>query len=166
MRGATVASVVALLVGALCPSCGYSTRRLTAFPGARTVAVEPFENRTYLRDLGVRLTHAVVNEVRARTSYAIGAPHSADLVVRGHFTAEQSVEGLDPDRNPIIQRLTGTLNVQVVRRSTGEVLRREVFTAVSEFLPSDRGESLEGRGTQEWIRRMALQVVQLFETPM
>ena len=141
-----LASLVALLIAG---GCGYSTRRLTAFPTARTVAVKPFTNTTYRRDLGLRLTQAVVEEIRKRTSHAVGSPETADLVVQGDFTANETVEGLDDLRNPIIQRLTGSLNVQIIERATGKVVRNQSFFASSEFLPSDQGDTLDGRGTDE-----------------
>lgn len=146
--------------------CGYSTRRLNAFPEARTVAVTPFTNQSYRRDLGVRLTRAVVDELRTRTSYAIGAPDTADLVVQGEFTADETVQGLDLDRVPIIQRLSGTLAVRIVERATGKVVAKNTFFVQSEFRPSDAGETLDARGSDEWTRRMAVQVVQLFDEPL
>ena len=162
MRRLGLVSLCALLLA----GCGYSSRRLTAFPDARTIAVVPFQNATYRRDLGVRLTRAVVDEVRTRTAYHIGAPESADIVLTGLFDANESVQGLDQDRVPIIQRLSGTLRVTITERSTNKVLKTQSFFAQAEFLPSDRGETLDARGTDEWTRRMAVQVVQMLEAPM
>ena len=168
MRSIGVLGLMSALVlgsGLLVSGCGYSTRRLEAFTRARTVAVSPFTNLTYLPYMGVRLTRAVVDELRARTNYGISSPEAADLVVRGDFSASETVMGLDLDRLPIVQRLSGNLTVEIVERASGRVVAKDTFWTQAEFQPSGEGETLSARGTEEWARRMAVQVAQLFEIP-
>ena len=81
--------------------CGYSSRRLTEVEGARTIAVSTFANAGYRRDLERRLTQAVLAALRSTTSYAIAAPESADLVISGRMSAEESVINLDENDNPV-----------------------------------------------------------------
>jgi hypothetical protein len=149
---------------ALAGACaGYSTQRLTDFPGARTVAVLPFENTGFRRDLALRLAQAVATEVRARTSLGMAAPASADLLVRGRARAEEVPVVLDEDGRVVQKRLEGWLDVEVVERATGRVLRQARLLANEDFRPGVDGESLEGSGTDEWARRIAVQVADLLE---
>lgn len=154
------AGVLALLIAC---GCSYSTKRLTDFPSARTVAVVPFENTGYYRDLELRLTQAVVTEIRARSSLALATPQTADLLVRGKMTAREWAIGLD-ERGAVIQkRLEGSLALEVVQRVGGRVLRRTTVSANQEFRPGVRGEGFDTTGTEEWTRRIAEQVVQMLE---
>lgn len=159
LRGAAALAALVLLA-----ACGYSTRRLADLPaGARTIAVRTFENQGFRRDLELRLTQAVVEEIRARSSYAIGSLAGADLVLSGVMTAEESVVTQDADRNAVQKRLGGTLDVVITDRRTGAVVKRYRASASTEFTPDLRGESLEGSATDEWARRIAERVVQGFE---
>jgi hypothetical protein len=129
------------------------------------VAVLTFENNGFRRDLELRLTQAVVREVRARTSYAVGSATSADVLVSGRIlSADESVVTLDAGDNAIQKRLGGSVEVTLTERRTGAVLKhyfvRNVFT---EFTPDRFGQSVEGSATDEWVRRAAERVVQGFE---
>jgi len=61
--------VLALTAGTGCS--GYSTSRLVAEPGVSSIAVMQFDNQTYRRDIEMRLTQIVAQEVRARTPWRI-----------------------------------------------------------------------------------------------
>lgn len=154
-------SVLALGSGA---GCGYSTRRLSDLPaGTRTLAVLTFENAGFRRDLELRLTQAVLDEVRARTPYAIGSQASADVLLSGRMTAEESVITLAADDSVLQQRLGGSVDVTLTDRRSGRVLRTYRVYANTEFTPGLRGQSLEGSATDEWTRRAAERVVQGLE---
>ncbi len=160
----TVAGLTALvLAAALVPGCSYSTKRLTDFPSARTIAVLPFENSGYYRDLDLRLTQAVVTEIRSRTSLALTSPERADLIIRGTMTAREWAIGLDNTGAVIQRRLEGWLTFSVVQRASGRVLRQTTVSANEEFRPGIQGEGLDTTGTDEWTRRIAEQVVQMLE---
>ena len=156
------AAIFALCVQAT-SGCGYSTRRLTDFPAAKTVGVLPFTNTGFRRDLELVLTQAVVREVRARTDFAIAHPSRADLVIRGATTAQESVTGLSPGDDVFQRRLVGTLDVEVVDRARDTVVRRARLVANEEFRPLLAGEGLETSAREEWARHLAEQVAQLLE---
>lgn len=156
-----LAATLALLAG-LC-ACGYSTRRLADLDGARTVAVSTFSNLGFRRDLELRLTQAVLAEVRARTTLAIDSPARADLVIGGDMQADEDVVTLDADNNPVQKRLYGSLRVTVTDRRSGRVVRSFTAKGQADFTPGRDGESLEGSATDEWVRRVAIAVVQGLE---
>jgi hypothetical protein len=153
----------ALLALAALAACSYSTKRLTDFPGARTIAVLPFENTGFRRDLELRLGQAVATEIRARTNLAFATPQTADLLLTGTASAEEYAIGLDENGQVIQKRLEGVLAVRVTERATGRVRREAFIRATEEFRPLIQGESLAGTGTDEWARRIAEQVVQELE---
>jgi hypothetical protein len=155
---------IALLACATIAACSYSTKRLTAFPSARTIAVVPFENTGFRRELEMRLSMAVANEIRARTSLAPGLPETADLVLTGSMGADEFAIGLDENGAVIQKRLQGWLRFEVRDRASGRVVRRGTVQAVEEFRPGTAGESLAGSATDEWVRRIAERVVQSLES--
>ncbi|MFM8978916.1 MAG: hypothetical protein ACKOSS_00400 [Planctomycetia bacterium] len=156
---------LALALALLCvlAACGYSTRRLADLDGARSVAVSTFSNLGFRRDLELRLTQAVIAEVRARTTLAIDSPGRADLVLSGRMQADEDVVTLDADNNPVQKRLYGSLLVTVTDRRSGRVVRTFTATGQAEFAPGRDGESLEGSASDEWVRRVAIAVVQGLE---
>lgn len=159
-----IAARLLLFVGALSPAaCGYTTTRLDAWPEARTVAVVPFENTGYRRDLELRLTQAVADEIRARTSLALTTPAAADLVVSGQVDASEQTVIQNLDRTAALQRLDGTLTVTVRERRTGRVLRQQDVSTYQEFRPGRLEERVDGRTTDAWVARVARRVVDLLE---
>jgi hypothetical protein len=152
------------LAALLLASCaGWSTQRLTDFPAARTIAVRPFDNLGFRRDLELRLTRAVTEEVRARTSLALTTPDKADLVLSGRMQAEETPVVLDENGQVIQKRLLGWLQVQVVERATGRVVRQRRVATHAEWLEGAPGQSLQGSATDEWVRRIAEKVAQTLE---
>lgn len=166
-RASRTLRLLALLAAAVLalgpPGCGYSTRRLADLEGARTVAVSTFDNLGFRRDLELRLVQAVIAELRARTTLAIDSPARADLVLSGRMTADEDVITLDEDDNPVQKRLAGSLEVTVTDRRSGRVVRSFVARGQAEFAPGRDGESLDGSATDEWVRRVAVAVVQGLE---
>lgn len=161
-RSSLLAAGLAALLA--CAGCSYSSRRLTDFPSARTIAVVPFENTGFRRDLELRLSMAVANEIRARTSLGLATPATADLLLTGRMSADEFAIGLDENGAVIQKRLEGWLQFEVRDRASGRVLRRATVQATEEFRPGTAGESLAGTGTEEWVRRVAERVVQGLES--
>lgn len=155
-----VALLVALL---LLAGCGYSSRRLTDFATARTIAVVPFSNTGFYRDMELELTRRVVQEVRARSSLAMTSIDSADLILRGGTGLFQTPVVLDKDGGIIQDRLEGWLDVTITERATGRVVRAARVRATADYRPGVYGESLPGSATQIWTRRIAEQIAQLLE---
>ncbi len=144
-------------------ACGYSTQRLDAFPSARTIAVIPFQSPGFRRDLDLRLTQAVVDEIRSRTSYGLGAATSADLILSGVMTADETVTLQRADRQIVQKRLQGALDVTITDRRSGRVLKTYRAYDTVTFTPGRQGETLEGSAYTDWVGRVALRVVQGLE---
>jgi hypothetical protein len=148
------------------PGCqGYSTAPLADVAGTRTLAVRPFVNAGFRRDLELRLTHAVLDEVRSRGAWAIAEPGRADLVLEGEVDAAEDAIGLDEARRPLQKRLRGTLRIVLRERATGRVVREAVVAENEEFRPGLDGASLEGSATDAWVRRIARRAVDSLEAP-
>lgn len=161
MRSLRTLAILACLTSS---ACGYSTQRLDAFPNARTIAVIPFQSDGYRRDLDLRLTQAVVTEIRGRTSYALGSPASADLLLSGTMQADEVVTVQRGDRRVVQKRLQGALNVTITDRRSGRVLKTYRAYDTATYTPGIQGESLEGSAYSEWVGRVALRVVQGLES--
>ena len=164
MRGRLALPLALVALVATASACGYSTQRLDAFPNARTIAVLPFTSPGFRRNLDLRLTEAVVDAVRARTSYGLGAPASADLLLSGVMTADEVVTLQASDRQVIEKRLQGALQVTIKDRRSGRVLKTYRAYDTVTFTPDRQGETLEGSAYQDWVERVALRVVQGLET--
>jgi hypothetical protein len=162
-RGVALAAALPLALA----SCGYSTKRLTRVEGVSTIAVAQFENDTYRRDLEFRLTQAVAQEVRARTSFRIASPASADAVLTGTIRSAETTMLLE-DRDthdPISQRFRWVVDARLVDRS-GRVLREWRAIDRSDYTEGRFGESLDASATDTLARLLAEQVVQGLERPI
>jgi hypothetical protein len=76
---------------ALCAGCaGYrvGTRSLH-YPQIRTVYVPIFESNSFRRNLGERLTEAVVRHIELKTSYKVVNDPLADSILRGKIVDER-----------------------------------------------------------------------------
>jgi hypothetical protein len=164
-RGAR--ATAACLVAAALASCAYSTKRLADVPGASTIAVLQFENQTFRRDYEFRLTRAVAEEVRARTSLRIGSPSSADVLLTGTITSVET-RALADDRNldPLVDRLRVYVVARLVERATGRCLRTWQVADEEEFARGRFGETLEGSAIDDSVRVLAQKVVQGLEPPI
>lgn len=159
-RTALLAATVLLAVGA----CGYSTARLDDLGGgARTIAVVPFENRGFRRDLELRLTERVLEQIRARTSYGMAWPASADYVMTGWMDASENVGLQREDRSVVQSQYRAHAHIVLTDRRSGRVVREYDVSAVTEFTPGKGGETLLGSATEEVLRRLAIRVVQGLE---
>ena len=160
-------SVKAALALSLVGGCGYSSQRLVSQPGVSSIAVLQFDNTTYRRDLEFRLTRAVAEEVRARTSWRIASPSTADALLRGTIrSADTHLLAEDKNDNPVVQRYRVTVDVELVERATGRVLRRYATVERQEFTPNRYGESLEGSATDTITTSLAEDIVQGLEKPI
>lgn len=162
-RTRTACAVGILGVALLLASCGYSTARLEALGGGRTIAVRPFENRTFRRDLEMRLAGQVLTELRARTSYGIAMPDSADYVIDGWVQAGESVSLERVDRTVVLGQYRGSAHVVVTDRRSGRTVRVYDVQAVTTYTPETGGETLQGSATNELTRRLAIRIVQGLE---
>ena len=157
----------ATLALAVASCAGYSTTRLVSEPCVSSVAVLQFDNKTYRRDLEFRLTRAVAEEVRARTSWRIASPRTADALLLGTIhNADTTVLAEDVDTAPIVQRLRMVVDARLVERASGRVLREWRVVDRTEYTEGRFGETLEGSAVDRISRQLAEQVVQGLETPI
>jgi hypothetical protein len=140
--------------------CGYSTQRLSdTVCAGRTISILPFKNTTFYRDAELRLTQQVAEEIRARTSYALTTADRADVVMSGTLYFDQSLVAQRESGDPIVMGTYATANVRLTDRRSGRLIKQYAAVATDEFTPGRFGESLEGSGTDEVLRRLAGRVV-------
>lgn len=82
--------LASVLMSGLIGCRGYRFGNSTIFrPDIRTVHVPVFENDTFRRQLGQRLTESVVREIQSRTPYKLSDRSTADSVLQGRIVSEQ-----------------------------------------------------------------------------
>jgi hypothetical protein len=138
-----------------------------------TVSVPVFQSNSFRRNLGERLTEAVVKEIEKRTPYKVVNDPCADSVLAGRILAEGK-RVLVPDVTGDARELETSMRVQVtwVDRK-GRLLRDEKsiplpaeiaeVSATSDVVP-EVGQSI-ATAQQEAICRLAEQIVGLMEKP-
>jgi hypothetical protein len=78
-----------LALGLLCGCAGYQIGNQSLFPcGIHTVYVPMFQSNSFRRNLGERLTEAVVKEIEGRTPYKVVTDPNADSVLTGRIVEE------------------------------------------------------------------------------
>src|SRR5687767_14906756 len=85
------AKLLLLFVLGLGGCAGYQLGNGTLYrTDIRTVYVPMFESDSFRRNLGERLTEAVVKEIENKTPYKVlSDPGAADSVLRGHLVSER-----------------------------------------------------------------------------
>ena len=147
---------------------GYQVGHATMFrPDLRTVHVPVFESDSFRRNLGERLTEAVVKEIESRTPYKVVDSASADSVLNGRIVAETK-RAIAENRNDDVRGLATELTVEVHWLSRrGEMLMQRssipfgpLMTIVSQdatFFP-EAGQSLVV-AQQNAIDKLAREIV-------
>ena len=177
----TPASLLAVICGLVllpalagCMPHAYQFGNQSLFPpGIETVYVPVFESASFRRDLGERLTEAVVKEIERRTPYKVVSNPNADTILRGRIVGEtkrllvQTRPG-DPRESEI------NLKVQVSwLDQRGNPLRNGppiplpadlVHFGVANDLVPEVGQSV-ATAQQKAINRLAEQIVSLMEAP-
>ncbi len=86
MRRLTTALLMLVLAGGC---TGYRWGQRTLYrPDVTTVHVPIFQSDSYRRNLGERLTEAVVREIQSKTPYRVASAEEADSVLRGRIISE------------------------------------------------------------------------------
>jgi hypothetical protein len=168
-------SVIALSV-LLLPGCaGYQLGGQSLFrPDIRTVHVPMFESDSFRRNLGERLTEAVVKEIERQSTYkVVHDPAQADSVLTGRLVSDRK-SVLAENRNDEPRDIQVDLVVQVswvdrrgdiVMPSSSFSLAQQGFsvTQLSDYIP-EAGQSV-ATAQQEGINRIAKQIVAQMEAP-
>jgi hypothetical protein len=166
--------LIAMCISPCVAGCaGYNIGPDAMFPNdVRTVYVPIFESDSLRRNLGEWLTEAVKKEIERRTPYKVVNSPNADSVLSGRIVSDNKrvvVETRNDD--PRETEITMNVLVRWVNRrghtvgENGAVnLPPEVLvTAAASTLP-EVGQSIT-TAQQEAIQRLAVQIVELMETP-
>jgi hypothetical protein len=167
-----LAALVALAVPLGC--AGYQLGNHTLFPqNVRYVHVPVFQSDSLRRNLGERLTEAVIKEIELRTTYKVAGPAVADSVLSGRIIADER-RVLVEDLNDNAREMETTLRVQVCwTTARGEQIVQPMVvplpTALIEvgqtgnYVP-ETGQSLL-TNQQDVIDGLARQIVGMMEVP-
>jgi len=170
-----VLPLAVLLAGLVLAGCAtYQVGNRSLYPAhIRTVYVPMFESNSYRRNLGERLTEAVMKEIEAKSPYKVVGTPAADSVLSGRITSETKrmlVE--DHFDNPRESEVRLQVTVHWVDRRGGEVHAMQavplppelsLVSASSAFIP-EIGQS-GAVSQQQAIQRLAEQIVAMMESP-
>jgi len=158
----------------LCGCAGYQIGNQTLYPShIQTVHVPVFESRSFRRNLGERLTEAVVKEIELKTPYKVVGASKADSVLSGRITADHKrvlVPGMTGDARDV--QVSIHVEVSWIDRK-GQVLRDPQSVPLPEELIDvagtgdvvpEVGQSV-ATAQQEAICRVAQQIVGMMEVP-
>lgn len=160
---------IAVAILALAGGCArYQLGHSSLFrPDIRTVQVPVFESDSLRRNLGERLTEAVVKDIEARTPYKVVASTDADSVLSGRIVAERKravAENMYDDVRDIETDMT--VEVRWISRRGEMLMQRSAMpfgplnvtiTESTQFFP-EAGQSLE-LAQQEALNRLAREIV-------
>jgi hypothetical protein len=165
----------ALLCVPLLGGCaGYQIGNASLYPAnIHTVSVPMFESVSFRRNLGERLTEAVVKEIELRTPFKVVNSPNADSVLTGQIVGEtKNLQVMSPTGDPRDDQM----NLQVKLKWTdrrGCALRDPQSVAVpaelvdlsaaSDVVP-EMGQSV-ATAQQRAIVKLARQIVGLMEAP-
>ncbi len=153
---------------------GYQIGNRSLYPAhIRTVYVPMFESNSFRRNLGERLTEAVMKEIELKTPYKVTGNPNADSVLTGEIIGET--------KRVVIQARTGQprelqVNMQVQVSwidHRGNPIRRTEFIPLPPELVDvggtgnvipQTGQSI-ATGHQQAVSRLAEQIVGLMEAP-
>jgi hypothetical protein len=169
------ARVVPLAGLVLLSGCaGYQVGNSSLYcPSVRTVYVPIFESDSYRRNLGERLTEAVMKEIELKTPYKVVETPDADSILTGRITGETKrvvVENrMDDPREAEVALQVRVRWIDrrgsVIRQSDPIPLAPEIVT-VSASAPvfPEVGQSV-ATAHQQAIQRIAEQIVGMMERP-
>jgi hypothetical protein len=130
-----------------------------------------FESVSFRRDLGERLTEAVMKQIEAKTPYKVVADPNADSILSGRISRETK-RVLVGARTGDPRELQTKISVQVTWiDNRGRMLRSGPDIAVPPALTEATGNIVPEAGQslavaqQEAINRLAEQIVGLMEKP-
>lgn len=167
-RGLVIAAWLAALLGPACGCASYRFGHQSLYrPDIRTVHVPVFASESLRRDLGERLTEAVIKEIEKSTPYKVVSSPNADSVLSGRITYEgKRVAAVNRNDDARDIETEMTAEVQWTNRR-GELLMQRSgiplpqlqigIAGVSGFLP-EAGQSL-ATAQQEVLEQLARDIV-------
>ena len=163
-----------LLLPFLCGCAGYQIGNQSLYPlEIRTVYVPMFQSNSFRRNLGERLTEAVVKEIETKTPYKVVNDPNADSVLSGSIV-EETKRVLVPSLSGDAREIQVGMRVEVswidrkgrmLRPSDAIPCPPEIadVTGTGNVVP-EVGQSI-ATAQQQAICRMAEQIVGLMEKP-
>ena len=160
---------LALAILALAGGCArYQVGHSSLFrPDIRTVHVPVFESDSFRRNLGERLTEAVVKEIEARTPYKVVGSTDADSILSGQIVAERKRAVAENHYDDVRDIETDmTVEVRWISRRGEMLMQRSsmplgplnvTIAEDSQFFP-EAGQSLEV-AQQNVINQLAREIV-------
>ncbi len=165
-------SVTCMLFATLLGCAGYRIGACSLYPpDVRTVHVQVFENESFRRGLGERLTEAVVKEIELKTPMKVVTAANADSVLYGRIVDVQKlvlIENRNDEPRDIETRFRVDIN-WVDRRGNAIAQRTSLplssllltVSQSADFVP-EAGQSI-ATSQQEAIQRLAEQIVSQME---
>lgn len=172
VNGRSAEAILGILLLLLAPGCaGYRFGNGTLYaPDIHTVYVPMFESDSFRRNLGERLTEAVVKEIELKTPYKVVNSPDADSVLTGRLINESKrVIIEDANDQPRESEVNFVVHVSWSDRK-GDLIAADhqvqvpVELAQSGKLIPEYGQSV-ATAQQQAIDRLARQIVQLMEAP-
>lgn len=162
------------LLAAISGCAGYQIGAQSLYPcHIQTVYVPIFESHSFRRNLGERLTEAVMKEIELKTPYKVVGTPSADSILSGKIvTDSKRMLVPTPAGDPRQLEMGFQVLVKWVDRS-GKVLRDggcvplddpSVNVQATAKVVAEVGQSIAS-GQQQAIQRAAEQIVALMEAP-
>lgn len=166
--------LLALAVAGLAGCAGYQIGNHTLYPAdIHTVYVPVFASNSFRRQLGERLTEAVIKEIELKTPYKVVGDPNADSILSGRITGETK-RVLVENRFDEPREVETNLQVQVqwLDRQRNLIRQMEpvpvppelVSITESATLIPEVGQSV-AVAHQQAISRLAQQIVSMMEAP-
>lgn len=164
-------TLVQLTIFSGCANYQFGHHTLFA-PDIQTVHVPIFKSNSFRRNLGERLTEAVVREIELKTPYKVVSPEAADSILVGKLVSEaKRTIAEDEFDNPRITELSFIVNADWHRR-TGEPLGTTINIPVPDALRvAEAGQMIPEAGQsiattqQAIIDKLAQDIVAQMEMP-
>lgn len=142
-------------------------------PDVQTVYVPVFQSESFRRHLGERLTEAVCKQIEQRTPYKVVASERADSILAGRILQESKF-GIVENINDELRDIELEILVEITWKARGGFVllgpirmpvtpEFQTLAQAVHFVP-EAGQSLT-TAQQELLNRMAIQIVELMESP-
>lgn len=172
-RAAWMAASLGLVLLAGCAN--YQVGNDLLYPSTiRTVHVPVFESTSFRRNLGERLTEAVVKEIEYRTPYkVVGDSRGADSILSGKIVGDRKgVLVVDPNGQPRDVEINLKVQVRWIDRQSNLIREGAPIPLPSQLaevtdatdLVPEVGQSV-ATAQQKVIQRLAQQIVGMMEVP-
>ncbi len=108
----------------------------TFMKGVKTVAVPPFKNETLIPRIEVLVASSVIKAIQLDGTYEVASEDNADALVEGTIKRVTRQPARSLIGNVLVAteyNLVVTLELKVVKRSTGATLDRRLFNGQTSF---------------------------------